>query len=486
MALDPSIPLRVNPVQINDPLDQYGKMMALKGAQRQYTLEDDIAQSAQMTNAEPGAMADELLRRGHAGPALQLRAQKQHGEQLALANKREDRRAVWEGQDHAIKMDEHRIKVAQESADDSLMLHELWTQSQKESGGDPIMAVTKVQPVWTQIRNKWIQRDPTAGDRLPEGFDPDKNYANIGQAHNLVDFLKSQHPKYGAATDAVNPATGKPDLYQPPAENATEGRFLGVAPAAKPAQPTELNRLMAERDALPPNHPDRAQYDKTIADYKAGRGDTNVSVSNGPMTPTKTAATKVDEDLLAASKGLMQLHAIQQQYKPEFQQFQDRVAFSGLATKEKLGGKLTNKQKQDLSNYSSYRRNAAGSMNAYIKEITGQAMSVQEAERITKGMPNPGQGLFDGDSPTEFQSKMNDAMTQTKMAIARLSYIKRNGMSLMDGNGNPVVSLARMPAIINKRGADIEKELSKTGIKGSILDTAVHRQLAIEFGLADY
>jgi hypothetical protein len=113
---------------------------------------------------------------------------------------------------------------------------------------------------------------------------------------------------------------------------------------------------------------------------------------------------------------------------------------------------LTNKEKQDLTEFSAYKRNAVGQINQYIHDMTGAAMGVQEAQRLMRAVPNPGSGIFDGDSPTEFKAKLDDVVSKTKMAVARLAYIKRNGMSLEDGKGNPVVPLERMPALINERG----------------------------------
>lgn len=480
MALDPSIALQVRPFQLDDPLEKYGKVLAIKGAQRQFTMEDDIAQAAQATNGDPGQMADELMRRGQFTPAMQLRNQQQNQQRLNVADQREQRKFTREETEHA-------LKLAEAGANDGIMLDQLWNQALKNSGGDPIAAVTEIQPVYSQVRQKWAQLG-NGKTNLPEAFDPDQNRASIGQAKNFQEYLKSQRPEFGAPVNAIDPATGKPGLYQP--NKNGDGRFIGVEPAASPAQPTELARLQSERDSIAQANPQDhrlADYDRVLSNYKAGHAnDTNVTVNSGPMTPTKSAATKVDEDLLAATRGLMQLDAIEKQFKPEFQQFQDRIGFAALATKEKLGQPLSNKQRQDLTEFSAYRRNSVNSMNEYIKSITGAAMSEVEAERITKGMPNPGQSLFDGDSPTEFKSKMYDAMKQTKMAIARLSYIKRNGMSLMDGNGSPVISLTQMPDIINSRGKEIETELGKTGVKGAALDAAVYRQLATEFGFAHY
>ena len=48
-----------------------------------------------------------------------------------------------------------------------------------------------------------------------------------------------------------------------------------------------------------------------------------------------------------------------------------------------------------------------------------------------------------------------DAKQQTRMALARLTYIKRNGL------GMESVPLERVPSLINDRGAAVEQEIGK-------------------------
>jgi hypothetical protein len=100
-------------------------------------------------------------------------------------------------------------------------------------------------------------------------------------------------------------------------------------------------------------------------------------------------------------------------------------------------------------------------------------------------MPKIGDGWFDGDSPTEFKAKLDDAMAQTKKSIARLAYLKRNGMSLEDGLGKGV-TLDRMPELMKERGREIEAELKKTAPNASkeVVGRSMRRQLSVEFGLS--
>ena len=116
-------------------------------------------------------------------------------------------------------------------------------------------------------------------------------------------------------------------------------------------------------------------------------------------------------------------------------------------------------------------------LNQTIKDITGAAMGVQEAERIIATLPNAGADIFSGDSPTEFEAKLNNAITQTKYALARKQYSLRKGLNWEN------TPLDKMPSIINSRGAEIAKQYNLDPKKPADLQT-INRQLAAEFGVS--
>ncbi len=250
----------------------------------------------------------------------------------------------------------------------------------------------------------------------------------------------------------------------------------------KPEAPSNLAKLIGERDKLPPGHPARAVYDAAINKQSTHSPQTVVNVGpDGPLTPGKPASNKIDEGLLDVGMRLQGLSAIEQQFKPEYQQIGTRVNTALLAAQDKAGMPLQQKDKQLLTEFSQYKRNAINTLNEYIKSITGAAMSNPEAERILRGLPNPGTGLFDGDSPTEFKAKMEDAIKQSRMAEARFVYMKRNGMALGD------IPLDKMPSLMNQRGAELEATIRRTQpqIPETELRKLVRRNLSQEFGLAE-
>lgn len=191
---------------------------------------------------------------------------------------------------------------------------------------------------------------------------------------------------------------------------------------------------------------------------------------------SKTTAGQVEQGALSNADAITRLNNIQYSYKPEYQNIKYRAnqAWKTLVDK---GIGLPEQEKRQLAQYSQYKQNSLQNLNQTIKDITGAAMGVQEAERIIASLPNAGTGIFDGDSPTEFEAKLNNAVKQTKYALARKNYALKNGLKWEN------TSLDSMPKIIQNRGKEIEKQYNLDP-KDPATKQTVLRQLAAEFGVA--
>lgn len=461
MAADASIYSQVRPFAMEDPYAREAKTLQIEGARQQveeqrrkFTMEDDLSKALSESGGDLTKASTLLASRGRGTAAIQL------GDKAAAQKKADV---------------EQKLKLAEAAASDGIAMDAVWRQAVQKAGGNEQAALAAVTPIWNDMRARWAGM----GHQLPEGFDPQRNLASAGQAKGVATYLKSLHQ---TPSDIGKLISERDALPQGDQRRAT---FDAAIREKTTPSPTELGKLISERDALPAGDPRRAEYDRVLAQYKAGKGDTNVSVNMpGPMMPGKPAQKDIDEGLMNTSRNIMQLDTIANQFKPEYQRFMGKVGFEALKLKDSTAG-LTNKERQDLTEFSQYRRNAFSALNDYIKSVTGAAMSEAEAQRILKGLPNPGAGLFDGDSPTEFKAKLDDALKQTKMAAARFAYMKRNGLSLEDGLGKGL-TLERMPALMNERGAEIEAELKKGGANpdAKALKSAVRRRLAVEFGLS--
>jgi hypothetical protein len=193
-------------------------------------------------------------------------------------------------------------------------------------------------------------------------------------------------------------------------------------------------------------------------------------------TLSKTTAGDVEKSVITTADAVTRLNNIQFSYRPEYQTIQYRGKQAWGTLKDKYVG-LPEKEKRQLTEYSQYRQNSLQNLNQTIKDITGAAMGVQEAERIIATLPNAGTGIFDGDSPTEFEAKLNNAVQQTKYALARKQYSLRKGLNWES------TPLEKIPSIVQARGKAIAEQYNLDPNKPADLQT-INRQLAAEFGVS--
>lgn len=190
----------------------------------------------------------------------------------------------------------------------------------------------------------------------------------------------------------------------------------------------------------------------------------------------KSTTSDVQKGVITTADAVTRLNNIQFSYRPQYQNIGFRSKQAWNTVRDKFGG-LPDAEKRQLAEYSQYKQNALQNLNQTIKDITGAAMGVQEADRIIAQLPNAGTDIFGGDSPTEFEAKLNNAITQTKYALARKQY------SLKKGFNWESTPLDKMPSIINSRGAEIAKQYNLDPKKPADLQT-INRQLAAEFGVS--
>lgn len=144
-----------------------------------------------------------------------------------------------------------------------------------------------------------------------------------------------------------------------------------------------------------------------------------------------TTRTKgeIEERILTTGEGVARLEDISKTYKPEFQQIGTRLSAAFTAGREKAGLEISKDERSNLKDFSTFKRRAADNLNRTIKDITGAAMSIPEAKRITRSAPNPGTGIFDGDSPTVFKSKLDDTLETLKAANRRMIDLRKKGFT---------------------------------------------------------
>ena len=213
---------------------------------------------------------------------------------------------------------------------------------------------------------------------------------------------------------------------------------------------------------------------KDWVQFAGGARRTQLNVNTGELS--KGTKGKLEEELLTTGNAASRLNQIKSTFRPEYLNIKFRGKQEWASLKDKFTS-LDPKDKAVLQGYSTYKQNSINNLNQTIKDLTGAAMGVQEAERIIAGAPNAGTGVFDGDSPSNFEAKLNNQIQQVQYALARKQY------SLNKGLRWEAIPLEKMPEIVNQRGKEIAKTYNLDPKKPADL-TTIQRQLAAEFGIS--
>jgi hypothetical protein len=204
----------------------------------------------------------------------------------------------------------------------------------------------------------------------------------------------------------------------------------------------------------------------------------------------KAGENAVDEKAIGMIDLAGRLDSIAQGFKPEYQTYETAAKMYGLSWQDSFEATRKNMKPEDrqkLADYTSFKQNATNNLSEYIKYITGAAMGIQEEGRIRKGMPDP-----EKDSPAQFEAKMRNAVGQSKLALARYNYLKRNGyddrtiqtLAKSDRIG-AMVPLSDMQGIINQRLDQAAQEMKSRN--PSLDPQSLKQQLRViqrrEFGI---
>jgi len=203
---------------------------------------------------------------------------------------------------------------------------------------------------------------------------------------------------------------------------------------------------------------------------------TVVNYGSGGAVTNKTQG-EAENRMLEAGDTIAAVTNIRGQFRPEFQQIGTRGQMKVLALKDRAGT-LNDDERTKLAEYSTYRAEAGQLMSGMLNQLFGAAISEQEMKRGESFLPNTGTGLFDGDSPTEMDSKLKRYEDFTRKALMKAAYIQRNGLTVDQ------VSIDQMPDLMRKRGDEISKEYA--GLPPNEMMRAVKARLADEFGLVAY
>lgn len=310
---------------------------------------------------------------------------------------------------------------------------------------------------------------PSQADAVAARLPIQENLASIAPEEKsfITEVMNSPNPAQVYNTKVQE----HPELAQahPQWDDAIAGHFNEINMALEESVPTgavlpSIDRKVTQAELNSP----LAQ--KTRVEQAVGKEDL--------QTGTKA---KIEEKLLNSTEALSRVKDIRTSFKPEYLQLGTRFGAATSSMKDFVGAKLSPEETQQLSDYTGFKRASVDNMNRLLNELSGAAVSPVEGTRIAASQPNAGTGVFDGDSPTVFKRKMDDVTKQMQYATLRYNYALKNGMNPLKTG----IALEKIPELIEKRGAEIEKQIkaSNPGAQQDIIDKQTKLQLGKEFGM---
>lgn len=135
----------------------------------------------------------------------------------------------------------------------------------------------------------------------------------------------------------------------------------------------------------------------------------------------------MQKDAVSLQNRRARLDEIQNSFTPELLTVQGKAATAAAWAADKVGvqwGEERLEQWTDLS------QSAARELTQTLKEMSGAAVTPQEAERQLTVIPNPGtlKNPFSGDSPDQFKRKLDNQVAWVDAAQMRYDDLLRRGL----------------------------------------------------------
>ena len=320
------------------------------------------------------------------------------------------------------------------------------------------MGAVKDESTYMAARDFLLSQDPDYAQLLPETYQPglEKQIASMSMTYKDQISQQMDQAKF-AETQRHN--------------RATEGNQAPIQ-VADPTSPTG-RRYVSRSEAMGQAAPDSGMSLSVGPD-----GEVNFS-TGGASGLGNRAQNEAETKLLGMGDTLMQVTRLAERFKPQYQTIGGKAAGNvWLPLKDKFAkGSLTQEEQAYLEDFTNYRAEAGQLFSSILKDLSGVAVNPTEFKRAEAYVPNPGTGMFDGDSPTQLKSKSERFVDFYKKAMARYAYVTRKGMNIGD------VKLNDVPQLMQKRGNQLSREYKKQGMEGAELREAVKSRLAQEFGL---
>ncbi|WP_299986649.1 glycoside hydrolase family 73 protein [uncultured Ruegeria sp.] len=286
------------------------------------------------------------------------------------------------------------------------------------------------------------------------------------QSKFSIQKLADGRAYYVDPTGRQDPRLVAPDLVPTPDDPADEyGRYRSEEIAAGRTPLSRIDYANAKKG----NGFNVTTPDGTVVSYGGGQG-------SGFGTK---ATNEIEGRILDSGAMLGRLNDTRALFKPQYLEISTRIGAKWGQLMDKMGN-ATPEQQELVANFAQFKTEAFNNLNTSLKELSGAAVTPQEAERLLEQLPSVGTGILDGDSPTEFQAKLEQSIVQQQRAVARYNLWLATGRQ---GKPWEMGSLDDVDKMINARGAQIEEQLRAAGLTDeSVIKQQVSQQLRVEVG----
>lgn len=213
---------------------------------------------------------------------------------------------------------------------------------------------------------------------------------------------------------------------------------------------------------------------------------TGVRGSGDKSGLAKKTINTIENKLLQTTQGLDRIASIKAAFQPRFLEIGTKFETALAAGKNKLGIELSPDETQLLTDFTVFKRRTVENLNLVVRDLSGAAVTAQEAERLRAALPDVGDGIFSGDSPVSFQAKLNDVFRALNLAKARLVFAREQGLSGDIDRIAKNLPLDMVEQQIEREGQLIEAIVREEnpGAPQSAIDADVRVRLANRFGLS--
>ena len=364
-----------------------------------------------------------------------------------------------------------------------------WLEAGRDYSVLPDRAQTEqyVQRVMSQMGEGAPQQPPQQPGQPPQPTPQGGVAASAGALRTLgVDLpqgVENMPPAQQAALQRMaqsgqDPTTLMQNLeaagYQPGTPEYQDAARESLNPA------TQLMRHAQEAGLQPGSQ----EYREFIAQNAAKSGmaveftpDGGFRMVQGPAAGDgfqRSTRGSIERDVIDGTDILARVNAAQSAMDPNMLSFSSRLS-TNWDRVEDWFGTASPEQREQVAKFADMKSKSADLMNRIIKILSGAAVNAQEAVRMEQVLPTVGKTMFDGDSPTEFATKMKSLREQTILSVARYNYWRLQGAS---GNPWDIAEISDMKSFMRKSLGEFEADFRSAN--PDVADEAVKAALIAE------